>query len=148
MKENHNSLNKILVKLFNDILKIEEKFLCRGEFNNLTMSEFHIIENIGLGEGKTMSETAKALKITSGTLTTGIDNLVKKGYVFRKRSTEDRRKVLIKLTEKGVKAYNSHYEFHEEMVADTLQQIPRDEEEVLIRALFNVDKYFKKKYKL
>jgi DNA-binding MarR family transcriptional regulator len=112
------------------------------------MSEFHIIENIGLGEGKTMSETAKALKITSGTLTTGIDNLVKKGYVFRKRSTEDRRKVLIKLTEKGVKAYNAHYEFHEEMVADTLQQIPRDEEEVLIRALFNVDKYFKKKYKL
>ncbi len=148
MENNHNSLNKILVKLFNDILKIEEKYLCRGDFNNLTMSEFHIIENIGLGEGKTMSETAKALRITSGTLTTGIDNLVKKSYVFRKRSTEDRRKVLIKLTEKGVKAYNSHYKFHEEMVADTLQQIPRDEEAVLIRALFNVDKYFKKKYKL
>jgi|SRR6056297_1400925 len=148
MENSHSSLNKILVKLFNDILKIEEKYLCRGDFNNLTMSEFHIIENIGLGEGKTMSETAKALKITSGTLTTGIDNLVKKGYVFRKRSTEDRRKVLIKLTEDGVQAYNAHYKFHEEMVADTLQQIPRDEEEVLIRALFNVDKYFKKKYKL
>jgi len=148
MRKNHNSLNQILVKLFNDILKIEEKFLCRGEFKSLTMSEFHIIENIGIGEGKTMSETAKALKITSGTLTTGIDNLVKKGYVFRKRSTEDRRKVLIKLTDKGTKAYNKHYKFHEEMVADTLQEIPKDEEEVLIRALFNVDKYFKKKYKL
>jgi hypothetical protein len=34
------------------------------------------------------------------------------------------------------------------MVADTLQEIPKEEEEVLIRALFNVDKYFKKKYKL
>ena len=49
MENSHSSLNKILVKLFNDILKIEEKYLCRGDFNNLTMSEFHIIENIGLG---------------------------------------------------------------------------------------------------
>jgi DNA-binding MarR family transcriptional regulator len=142
------TLNKVLVKLFNDILKIEEKYLCRQAFTDLTMTEFHIIENIGSSRERTMSETAKDLKVTSGTLTTGIDNLVKKGYVKRKRSVDDKRRVVIALTPKGEEAYASHEAFHQEMVEHTLMNLSDEQEEVLVQALFNVDQYFKGKYKL
>jgi DNA-binding MarR family transcriptional regulator len=148
MNNNRESLNRILVKLFNDILKIEEKYLCRHSFKDLTMTEFHIIENIGSQTERTMSETAKDLKITSGTLTIGIDNLVKKGYVKRYRSPEDKRQVVITLTEKGEKAHAEHELFHQEMVDHTLTDLKPEQEEVLIKALFNVDSYFKQKYKL
>ena len=42
---------------------------------------------------KTSSEVAKELSITVGTLTVAINNLVKKGYVERLRSEDDRRVV-------------------------------------------------------
>ena len=41
-------------------------------------------------------------------LYTSVNNLVKKGYIQRMRSQEDRRVVLISLTEQGKKAYYHH----------------------------------------
>ena len=148
MNTKRDSINKVLVKLFNDVMKIEEKCLCTGDVKDLTITEFHTIEIIGSNRERTMSETAKALKITSGTLTTGIDNLVKKGYVKRGKSAKDKRKVVISLTEKGEKALTTHDEFHHDLVTTTLSDLDPEQERVLVKALFNVDSYFRKKYKL
>ena len=148
MNTKRDSINKVLVKLFNDVMKIEEKCLCTGDFEDLTITEFHTIEIIGYNRERTMSETAKALKITSGTLTTGIDNLVKKGYVKRGKSAKDKRKVVISLTDKGAEALKSHDEFHHDLVTTTLSDLDPEQERVLVKALFNVDAYFKRKYKL
>jgi DNA-binding MarR family transcriptional regulator len=106
----------------------------------------HVIDNIGLTKERTMSDTAKDLKITSGTLTTAIDNLIKKGYVVRRRSAEDRRVVKIKLTEKGKLAFKSHEYFHKDLVISALQQLDSHEEEVLIKVLSNIDIFFNHKY--
>lgn len=144
---NHESINEILVRLFADILDIEEKCLCRGEFSNLSITEIHIIDNIGVDKERNMSNTAKDLKITSGTLTTAIDNLIKKGYVERRRSNSDRRVVMIKLTDIGVEAYKSHENFHIDLVAGAVWGLNVDEEEVLIKILSNIDMFFKHKYK-
>ncbi len=92
---NHETVNEILVRLFADVLDIEEKCLKIGEFSDLSISEMHVIDNIGVNRERTMSDTAKDLRITSGTLTTAVDNLIKKGYVARERSVEDRRVVKI-----------------------------------------------------
>ncbi len=82
------------------------------EFKNISITDMHIIEAIGMGEGRNMSSVAKSLEITVGTLTIAINNLVKKGYVNRTRSTKDRRVVLISLSEIGKKAYKHHAHFH------------------------------------
>ena len=95
--EKFNAVNEILVKLFNEIMEIEQKVVITGEFKNISNNDMHIIEAIGLHEPKTMSTVAKGLRITVGTLTIAINNLVKKGYVNRIRSEEDRRVVLISL---------------------------------------------------
>ena len=48
------TLNDILVKLFNDLMEIEEKCLISGEFMNISGNDMHIIEEIGLDEPKRM----------------------------------------------------------------------------------------------
>ena len=103
----------------------------------------HIIEAIGKEEPKNMSAIAKELSVTVGTLTIAINNLVKKGYVNRVRSQEDRRVVLISLSSKGERAFEHHKKFHEEMIEATLQDLNREETEVLVRALKNLKTFFK-----
>ncbi|NLJ58297.1 MAG: winged helix-turn-helix transcriptional regulator [Tissierellia bacterium] len=143
---NHATVNEILVRLFANILDIEEKCLKVGEFSDLSISEMHVIENIGYSDERTMSDTAKTLKVTSGTLTTAVDNLIKKGYVERRRSAEDRRVVKIRLTEKGKAAFKSHEDFHKDLVTSALQQLNSHEEEVLIKVLSDIDVFFNEKY--
>lgn len=144
---NHETVNEILVRLFANILDIEEKCLRTGNFFDLSISEMHVIDNIGVNKERTMSDTAKDLKVTSGTLTTAIDNLIKKGYVERRRSVEDRRVVKIKLTDKGMEAFKAHEDFHKDLVISALQQLDSTEEELLIKVLSNIDVFFNHKYK-
>ncbi|MFA9423649.1 MAG: MarR family winged helix-turn-helix transcriptional regulator [Sedimentibacter sp.] len=144
---NHETVNEILVRLFANILDIEEKCLRVGDFSDLSISEMHVIDSIGMNQERTMSDTAKDLKVTSGTLTTAVDNLIKKDYVERRRSIEDRRVVKIKLTEKGINAFKSHEDFHKDLVISALQQLDSSEELLLIKALTNIDVFFNKKYK-
>lgn len=82
------SLNSVLVDLFNDILNIEERALITEEFKDISVTDMHIIEAIGIEEPRTMSTISKSLGVTMGTLTVGINGLVKKGYVIRKRGGE------------------------------------------------------------
>lgn len=146
--DNHKSINQILVRLFGNVLDIEEKCLKKGEFSNLSIKEMHIIENIGMDREPTMSETARELNITSGTLTTAINNLIRKGYVERRRSDYDRRVVIIKLTDRGIKAYKAHEDFHKDLVTSVLQALNKDEEEILVKVLMNIDTFFKNKYNI
>ena len=102
----------------------------------------HIIEAIGLDREMTMTEVARDLEITVGTLTTAINRLIKKEYVERRRIEEDRRVVLIKLTEKGDEAFKSHADFHDDMIKSIMKELPKDEEEILITALKKMVNFF------
>lgn len=146
METKNEVLNHLLVVVFNQILSIEEKALKKGPFNNLTLSELHVIEAIGFNKVQPMSIIAAKLHITVGTLTISMTNLVKKGYVTRVRSEEDRRVVLICLTELGQKAFLHHETFHEEMIDYTMSALDGSERDTLIKALSNVTTYFNQKY--
>lgn len=141
-------INQLLVQLFNDVLQIEEYSLKNGVLSDLSMTEVHTIDAIGMYTERTMSEVAQILKITVGTLTTAINKLIKKGYVERKRIEEDRRVVLIKLTKRGKLAYRLHARFHEELVNTSIDGLNRNEEMILISSLNKINDFFKEKYKL
>ena len=146
IKCSKEKLNSVLVELFNDILKIEEKALKCGPIDNLSMTEIHTIEAIGMYHKKKMSEVAKSLKITVGTLTTAINKLVKKEYVERHRCDEDRRTVKICLTKKGKLVYRIHQKFHDDLIKDIISELTYDEEVVLIKTLEKIEKFFIEKY--
>lgn len=147
MNETYKTLNHLFVKLFNDILTIEERFLITEEFKNISITDMHSIEAIGYDTSRNMSSVAKDLGITVGTLTIAINSLVKKDYVKRIRSSKDRRVVLISLTAKGQKAYKHHEKFHKDMIEEILKIVPENEMEVLIKTLKGIDSYFSKKHK-
>ena len=147
MRKIEDILNKLLVQLFNDILQIEEKSLKNTQFTDLSITEIHTIEAIGLDRSRTMGEIAHDLRITVGTLTTAITKLIKKGYVERKRIEEDRRVVLVNLTSKGEEVYKVHQVFHEEMICAMLSNFSDEEEQVLSKSLEKLNTFFEEKYK-
>ncbi|WP_163215870.1 MarR family winged helix-turn-helix transcriptional regulator [Clostridium thermarum] len=148
MDKSYQVLNELLVDIFNDILRIEQTALQQGEFKDITVTEIHTIEAIGMYEPRSMSEIAADLKITVGTLTTAINKLINKGYVERKRIEEDRRVVLVQLTKRGKLAYRIHEKFHRDMVMATIEGLSEEEEKILVRAMDQLNKFFKRKYNL
>lgn len=140
--DTYDQFHDFMVQVFNDIMNIEEKAVITEEFKDISNNDMHIIEAIGNGEPRNMSSVAKTLSITVGTLTIAINNLVKKGYVNRVRSEEDRRVVLISLSDKGIKAYGHHKRFHKEMIEAMIVGLGEEEREVLVKALGNLKEFF------
>lgn len=138
-----STLNEVLVKLFREITTIEEKALKTGEYKDLTVNDMHVIEAIDVDEPKNMSSVAKALSVTTGTLTISVNGLVKKGYVNRTRSEEDRRVVLVSLTEKGCKAFARHQKFHQDMIDAIIHDLSEEEQVILGKALHNLNQFFR-----
>lgn len=143
----YGTFHEVLVKLFNEIMEIEQKAIITDQFKDISNNDMHTIEAIGDKISKNMSSVARELRITVGTLTIAINNLVKKGYVNRVRSDEDRRVVLISLTELGKQAYEHHQKFHEEMIKATLHDLNEEETKILVKALTNLSGYFKRYYR-
>ena len=139
---NYEVLHDILVRLFQEILDIESKALITSEFKDISVNDMHIIEAIGEKEPKNMSSVAKIMSVTVGTLTIAINSLVKKGYVHRERSEEDRRVVLISLTEKGRKANAHHQKFHDGMIQAVLKDLDEDQQKILVKSLMNLRGFF------
>lgn len=65
-----------------------------------------------------MTELCAKLNIEKGSLTSMIDDLSKKGYVYREKNLKDRRKYMIVITEEG-----------KEIAADFIEKLSNDLEE-------------------
>ena len=142
MENAYATINNILVNLINEIWELEEKAIITEEFKYLTNNDMHVIEAIGLGDGNNMSSIAKKLNITVGSLTTAMNSLVNKKYVERRRSEEDRRVVFVKLTDRGVKAYRHHEDYHRQMTRAILDKLDEAEIPVLVKTLDALSEFF------
>lgn len=140
----YETINDMLVHLFNEIWKLEEDAIITDEFKDISNNDMHIIEAVGLGEDSTMSMVAKKLGITAGSLTTSMNSLVNKKYVVRDRSELDRRVVFISLTAKGVKAYNHHKDFHTQMTNAVIDNLDENEITVLVKTLDSLSSFFRR----
>jgi DNA-binding MarR family transcriptional regulator len=122
LKMESDSLNNILFKrAFQD--KISTKF------KELSKNQPIVIKIIGL-EGEVMPSTiGKYTGMEKSSLTRMIDDLENKGIVYRKNDPEDRRKILISLTNEGINYYNYLTKITDEMVAEVLKYI--DEKDVM-----------------
>lgn len=136
-------INKLLVEVYNDISRIEEQALKKSRLNDLSTTEMHTIEVVGMYGSKTMSEIASQLDITTGTLTPMVDKLIKKNYLERKRSETDRRLVYVNLTRKGRLAYRIHQKFHTDMIKQVVTGFTAQEELVLVNGLDKLNSHLK-----
>ena len=145
MSSTKQELNTFLVKLFNNILKIEEDALRKEQFRDLSVKEMHILEAIGqsgTAEKITLANIARALSITPGTLTVAMNALERKGYLDRNKSALDGRVVEVRLTPKGDSANEWHAEFHSALVDAVMKNLLPDELEVFASGLKKITLYF------
>ncbi|HJA72497.1 MAG TPA: MarR family transcriptional regulator [Candidatus Lachnoclostridium stercoravium] len=124
-------------------MDLEQKAIITSDFQDITNNDMHVIEAIGIDTSKNMSAIARELSVTVGTLTIAVNNLVKKGYVVRRRGQKDRRIVYISLSEKGRRAYEHHAEFHRKMIEGIRSSLSSEEMEVLVKTLKHLDGWFR-----
>ena len=140
-------LNHFLVKVFNEILRVEEASLRKGEFKNLSVREMHVIEAICIANeseaGNRATDIAHALRISAGTLTITVSLLEKKGYIKRRQDVKDKRIIRLSATEKGIRANQAHQCFHHEMVMNVMNTLDIQEIDVLINGLKSLETFFK-----
>jgi DNA-binding MarR family transcriptional regulator len=141
--DDHKILNELLVELFNYILLLEERNLKKNGLNKLSITEIHIIEAVAKVESPSMSEVANKLMVTPGTLSTSVNKLIQKGYLQSERSEQDRRVVLLSLTEKGLEAFQIHESFHEKMISKILKNTEFKDDLVLKNSLMKLMDFFK-----
>lgn len=138
-------INELLVDVFNHILSIEADTL-KSRGVKLSMTEVHVLEAIRNSDIPIMGNIAQRLRVTLGTLTTSVNVLVRKGYVYRFRDDQDRRKVYIKLNQSAHDVLKIHDEFHNEMIDHVFKDLEIEKDEVLMKSLENVSNYFKNRY--
>jgi len=139
-------LNKFLVEVFNEILRTEEQMIAENGYDNLSVREMHVIEAVCTcaSTGKnTATDIASFLGVVPGTLTTAINILEKKGYIYREKSQNDRRVVRIKATESGEKVNEDHKRFHGQMIDGVLSALTPEQTVVFMRGLSGVADFFK-----
>ncbi len=141
-----HKINILMLEVLNDIVKLEEVFLKKNKFNDISIKELRTIEAINNSTIRNMGNIAKKLGITVGTLTVCITNLEKKGYVRREKSLKDRRIVNIKLTEKSKIMLKSHRKFREDIMIDVLINLTNQEKEVLSNSLNSLREVLNMRY--
>ena len=97
----------------------------------LTQPQFAVIEIIGhLGPLK-VGEICKKMLVSGGNMTLVLDNIEKLGFIERVHSLEDRRAILIQLTQKGKDLFDDVFKNHAEHVTKLMSVLSVEEQKTL-----------------
>ena len=94
--------------------RISERILKQHNIE-INSAQGRIMFALWQNDGISINELAKKTQLKKSTLTSMLDRLERMGYVRRQRSKKDRRKILIKRTEKDRKMEKKYVEVSEEM---------------------------------
>ncbi|MBQ6850208.1 MAG: MarR family transcriptional regulator [Oscillospiraceae bacterium] len=143
MEKFKQDINTFLVDAFNSLLQIEEDFLAKGPFKNITVKEMHLIDTVVKLENNNIAKNiARKLNITQSSLTTAVSTLEKKGMLIRKSDERDKRIVKIYPTEKALQVYNHHRQFHRELVDVVTNKLNQQELYAFVNGLNKVREFF------
>jgi len=101
----------------------------------LTFQEVRVIKMINARGAITMSSLAIFMGISLPTATHLVDRLVAKEVVVRTRSEDDRRKVLVALSERSIACVKTFFENRVAMILRILEPFPEAEREQFANAL-------------
>lgn len=115
-----------VVDLFNEAMDVQELYLKRSAFNQLSMNEMHVLDAVDKEMSPSMSAVANRLNITLGTLTIAVKKIIEKGFLIKEQSTQDQRIFYLRLTNQGREALKVHEKFHQELAQIYKSYIPDD----------------------
>lgn len=131
----HN-LNHLIIEFY-EKLSSWEYSVVRGQ--ELTLSQMHAIEILGLHQAMRMKELAEKMGVTTGSLTVVVDKLVKKGLVKRTPHESDRRSLIVELTEEGMEHFAEHDHLHSQLTDEIVNHLSDEETKQLERLLEKIN---------
>lgn len=134
-----------------DLFQLMKQFprpkLKQSSIDGLTRSEYELLVMLvmSLGEDKkafTVTEISNLLQITPAGVTHLINPLEEAGYIERLQAPNDRRIVLIGLTEKGTKVAESLIAEVQEQLIGLINHLGEEDSKTLIRLMSKSIEYF------
>ena len=129
------------IHLRNAIANLDELILSLGQriltyfasrSADFTIKEMFLIDVLGSRKSQTMSELAQILSVPLTTMTSMVTRLVKRGYLERSRTEEDRRIVLVSLSEKGREIFQQHRYEYIRTVSEVLEDLTEEEQRTIL----------------
>lgn len=104
-------------------------------FSMLTLPQCYAIIEIGRREKVMLKELTKILSLDTSTISRTVEGLVKKNYVERNISKEDRRSIWITLTMEGIELYGQIEECLNQKYKAIFDNIPHQEKANVLHVL-------------
>jgi DNA-binding MarR family transcriptional regulator len=111
---------------------------------NISHQAIRILQHLEKNKNITVGNLANHLDVSHNTASEHTKRLIKKGYVTKKRSNQDERKVFVILTEKGTEILYRHTQLDKEKLGKVLQNLSDDDVETMIKALSTLSQAAKK----
>ena len=121
------------IKLTRAVESVTTRLGRQGTQGQLTTSQFGVLEAIYHLGPMCQGELAGKLLKSSGNMTLVIDNLEKRGLVGRERDADDRRMVMVSLTDAGRELIASIFPGHVAAIVDEMSALSSEEQETLGR---------------
>ncbi|WP_152396255.1 MarR family winged helix-turn-helix transcriptional regulator [Paenibacillus guangzhouensis] len=103
-----------------------------AKMNELSSSQLYILKVLGTKGDKNCSELAKLLDVSLPAVTSLVNKLVKKGYVRRHTPENNRRVVMLQISQPGLEMLRQSDARFAEIMDEMLQDFPEEELDVLL----------------
>lgn len=131
-KKEGNCLRELIRILVRDLGILEKSDSnCHG----VTISQCHAIVEIGRANEISLNELAKILNLDKSTMSRTINKLVDDNLAVRELHPEDRRYIVIKLTDKGSRLFKTIEENMTNYYKEIFISIPEDKREQVLDSL-------------
>ncbi|EGQ7950204.1 MarR family transcriptional regulator [Vibrio vulnificus] len=136
---NLEKLNQTLTEFYDKMSSWEQSVVKETGYS---LAQIHTIEVLGCHGALRMKELAEKLGITTGTLTVQIEKLVKAELIERCALPEDRRAIVVKLTEAGQVIHRQHNQLHLDLVRVLTRHIDEEQQALLLSCLEKMNQEF------
>ena len=128
---------RIWLRLLSSTRQIENflKSRLRREFGT-SLARFDVLAQLDrFPEGLTLSEVSRHLMVSNGAITGLVEKLAADGLISREDHAEDKRTVIVRLTEAGSTTFRRMARRHEEWVISLLGDLSHEAQTDLLRDL-------------
>jgi DNA-binding MarR family transcriptional regulator len=122
---------ELVNRLTQDIREYKEQLLGRGELSQLTMTEYYYLLAINRLDSPTYSDLAKELNVSKPSVTSNINKMISKGYIYKVQNQSDKRVFHLYLDEKGEKLIKAEKNIAFEFAQSAVSCLNSNEQEQL-----------------
>lgn len=136
IEENQTAIRKDATKLADFIMFTQRSFLLNlsRELNkgNVSFAQFFLLGYLANESFLTMTDISRKMGHSTAAATGLVDRLEKLGYVQRLHASEDRRKVMVQITRKGIDLVERIREDIVGNLVDLMEDLDKNEQDALL----------------